>query len=194
MPDQVRFTETMTGWVGPGDDPVVGEAAGRASGGASFFTLTVVCTDVAAMVEDPDHRSPAFGCVALPAIHATPMAVTRGRLDLFVDAGPGRLEMRYGLDMVDVHGARWRLDGVKRVGRRRWFPTVLTDTTTLYVHVREVEGPRRLAGVLYMGPGAVLAQGSTFRGRGGFFGSRAILLFMRYYVASVVRCYMSRAM
>lgn len=189
MPDQVRFTETMTGWVGPAQDPLVGEAAGRAEGGCSFFTLTVITQDVGAMVADPDHRSPAFGCVVLPAVDAAPLAVVRGHLDLFVDTGPGRLEMRYGLDLLDARGARWRLDGVKRVARRRWFPTVLSDTTTLFVNVREEEGPRRFAGVLYMGPAAVLAQGSTFRGQGGLWGIGPILAFMRYYIGSVVRCY-----
>jgi hypothetical protein len=190
MPDRVRFTETMTGWIGPGDDPLVGEAAGRAAGARSFFTLTVITTDVGAMVTDPEHRSPAFGCAVFPSVFPAPMAVHQGHLDLFVDAGPGRLEMRYGLDLVDGAGHRWRLDGVKRVARRRWFPTVFTDTTTLFVHLRESEGPRRLAGVLYMGPGGVLAQGLTFRGQGRFWGIGAIVSFMRYYIGSVVKCYL----
>lgn len=191
MPGYLRFTETMAGWLSGqvGAPHEAAAVAGRAAGGEASFTLTVVTPDVDAMVADPDHRSPAFGLVECPALHPRPLRVTAGHLDLFADVAPGVLHMRYHLDLLDEDGVAATLTGFKEVVRRRWWPTVLADTTTLFV---DVVGPGRapLRGVLTMGPGGVLAQGLTFRGRGPGAGLGGIVRYLAYYVRRCVSVYL----
>ena len=187
------FTETMTGWFAPfsGQAYAVAEACGRASEVGGYFILTVV-SDVGAMVLDPDRRSPAFGCVVLPVVDADPLRVVDGQLDLFVDAGPRCVEMRYRLLLQTRAGEVWCLRGVKEVNRRCWFPTVLADTTTLFVDVFRGEAPvgdPAFRGILRMGPAAVAAQGLSFRGEGGPLGLGAIVRFARYYISRVAAIY-----
>ncbi len=180
----------MAGWLGPAADAshAVAAAAARASGQGASFTLTVVTPDVDAMVQDPRHRSPAFGLVECPTLEPGPIAVHEGALDLFVDSAPAALEMRYRLDLRGSLGQRYVLMGVKDVRRRHWFPTVLTDTTTLFVDIwdgSEPAGPPRLRGVFTMGTGGVLAQGLSFRG-----GPGAIARYLIYYVRRCMSIYL----
>lgn len=197
MPDQVRFTETMAGWVAarPNAPHENAAEAGRTDGTSAMFVLTVVTPDVDALVADPDHRSPVFGCVLLPTLHARPIAVERGHLDLFVDTRLGSrvLHMRYGLRLRDEDGHAWFLRGVKEVVRRRWWPTVFADTTTLFTDIYAGEAPEgapRLRGILTMGPGGVTAQGLSFRGEGGWLGLRGIARYLAYYVRRVAGVYL----
>jgi cholesterol oxidase len=196
LPDLVRFTEAMSGWVSPEVTATheAAAAAGRAAGTPATFILTVVTPDVDALVADPDHRAPAFGCVLFPALHPRPIAVERGHLDLFVDtdAGSRVLHMRYGLHLRDEAGNTWFLRGIKEVVRRSFLPTVLADTTTLFVDVRRggPDGAPAWRGVLTMGPGGVTAQGLSFRGAGGWFGMRGIVRYMAYYVRRVATVYL----
>jgi hypothetical protein len=190
MAAEVRFTETMSGWLSPLPKSTheAAAVAGRAAGGAARFTLHVVTPSVARMVEDADHRNPAFGVVECAALDPAPLAVVRGHLDLFADAAPGVLHMRYRLDLAAPNGARFVLRGIKEVVRRRWFPTAMFDTTTLFVDVfegEEMRGVPRLRGIFWMGPGGVLAQGLSFRGSVG-----AIVAYLRYYVARCARIYL----
>lgn len=196
MADHVRFTETMSGTISAGGALPHLEAAfaGRSTGTPLLFTLTVITPDVDAMVLDPDHRSPAFGVVLAPALHAAPLTVLHGHLDLFADAAPeGRvLHMRYGLQVAAPDGARWFLRGLKVVARRSWWPTVAVDTTTLFIDVWPGDTPQGTAswrGVLTMGPGGVLMQGLSFRGQGGWLGIRGIVRYLGYYARRVWRVY-----
>lgn len=193
MADLVRFTETMTGWLAATPDTPYPVAArrGRAEGRACSFVLTVVTPDVDAMIGDPRHRAPAFGCVLAPDLSPAPIAVEAGHLDLFAHASPdGRvLHMRYGLRLRDGAGRAWFLRGCKEVCRRRWFPTFLVDTTHLFVDLWEgpvPEGPPALRGVLVMGPVGFLGQVLSFRGAGAAFGLRGIVRYLGYYVRCVV--------
>lgn len=196
MPDHVRFTETMAGWLSPRADTPHEDAErdGRAAGSPGMFVLTVVTPDVDAFLADPDHRSPAFGCVFLPALHARPLAVDRGHLDLFVDTPLGSrvVHMRYGLWLRDEAGGRWYLRGIKEIVRRAWWPTVTADTTTLFVDVFPGDAPAgtpALRGILRMGVGGVTAQGLSFRGEGGWGGLRGVVRYLTYYVRRVVHVY-----
>jgi cholesterol oxidase len=198
MPDLVRFTETMRGHLAPGEpDFLAAERRGRSAGGEALFVLTVVTPDVDRMVDDPDHRSPAYGCLIAPALHAKPIRVEAGHLDLFADAAPdGRvLHMRYGLRLRDADGRPLFLAGFKEVCRRRWYPTFLADTTTLFTAVHEGEdatGPILRQGVLRMGPVGFFGQVATFRGEGGWWGARGILRYLAYYVRRVTRITLGR--
>ena len=198
MPDLVRFTETMSGWLSP-DLRVVHEAAakrGRADQTAATFILTVVTPDVDAMVADPNKRNHAYGCVLLPAISPRPLAVDSGYFDLFVPADDSHriFHMRYSLSLKAEDGSRYFLRGIKEVLRRSWFPTMPIDTTTLFTDVyrgTSEQGEHLLRGVLTMGPVAVTMQGISFRGAGGWFGLRGIYRFMKYYLGRCASAYLS---
>ncbi|MDP2312882.1 MAG: hypothetical protein Q8P41_08255 [Pseudomonadota bacterium] len=196
MPDHVRFTETMHGWLStqveaPHEDA---ERAGRAAATRGMFVLTVVTPDVDALVADPCHRSPAYGCVFLPALDTRPLRVEAGHLDLFVDTAAGSrvLHMRYGLRLLTEDGQRYYLRGIKEIVRRRPWPTMIADTTTLFTDIFRgdaAEGTPMLRGILRMGPGGVTAQGLSFRGEGGWLGLRGIVRYLAYYVGRVARVY-----
>ncbi len=199
MPDSTRFTETMTGWLGPLADTSAEnthEAAasrGRTQGTDALFTLTVLTADADGMVADPRHPNPAFGVVWIPSLHPEPMGVSAGVLELFVDISPGIVHMRYVLPLLAGDGTRYCLRGIKEVVRRRPWPTVLTDTTTLFVDIYAGEHARGRPvrrGILTMGPSEVTMQGLSFRGGGRWWGLRGIITFMRYYVRTVAAIYL----
>jgi cholesterol oxidase len=205
----VRFHETLRGAVAPASVAVVaGEhvvasdheahaARGRAAGHELIFMLTVVTGDVDAMLADPRHASPVTGFVLAPMLGPRPLRVEDGSLDLFADVdGAGRaLHMRYLLPLVDDHAAtgaprRWLLRGVKEVLRRRAWPTVTADTTTLFVDVWNVDGPGHrdtpvLRGVLHEGVIGVLAQLSSFRGDVG-----GLVRYLGFYFRALLRVYL----
>lgn len=210
MAGLVRFSETLRGYV---DDAVVDvlheehAASGRRRSrtGPSrevVFMLTVVTADVDAMVSDPRHRSPVFGCVLAPVLSPRPLRVERGTLDLFADVGagddgvgPGQLlHMRYVLPLVDdVDGRRFVMRGIKEVTRRRAWPTVASDTTTLFVDVwaqgrdDDDSRPPLLRGVLHEGVVGVVQQAFSFRGDA--FG---LVRFVAFYVRAVLRVVVGR--
>jgi len=193
--DSVRFTETMRGYLAPFDGQAHEQAyaAGKSAGTEAYFILTVVTTDVAEMTKDPNHRSPAYGCLVFPALSTQPLRVTDGHLDLFVDAAPDVVHMRYGLNLQAPGGHRYYLRGVKEIVRQRFVPSVLYDTTTLYVDVYPgdaAEGAPLHRGILRMGPGGVTAQGLSFRGEGPWLGFRAIARFAAYYIGRVQSIYL----
>jgi cholesterol oxidase len=201
MPDHVRFTETMHGWLSRRADlshedaERAGHDIAKTEATRGLFVLTVLCPDVDALVVDPNHRSPAFGLVLLPALSPRPLRVSAGHLDLFVDTELGArvLHMRYGLQLTAEDGARYFLRGIKEIVRRRWWPTVAIDTTTLFTDVfagDTADGAPLLRGILRMGPGGVTAQGLSFRGEGGWLGLRGIYRYMRYYVRRVAHVYL----
>lgn len=196
MADSVRFTETMSGWLSPRADASHEDAerAGREAGNAALFVLTVVTPDVDALVTDPNHRAPAFGCVIAPTLHPAPLRVADGQLDLFVDTELGSrvVHMRYGLALRSEDGRAWYLRGIKEVVRRAWWPTMPIDTTTLFVDVFEGDAPTgapALRGILRMGPGGVTAQGLSFRGGGAWLGLRGIVRYLAYYARRVLHVY-----
>lgn len=198
MPDLVRFTETMRGYLSPNLRATHEAAAkaGRAEGIEGTFILTVVTPDVDAMVASDNKRNHAYGCVLLPSVHPAPLTVDDGYFDLFVDAdSSGRIfHMRYSLSLRAVDGTRYFLRGIKEVLRRSWFPTMPIDTTTLFTDVyrgTNDSGEHLLRGVLTMGPIGVSMQGLSFRGSGGWWGLRGIYRFMRYYMGRVATAYLS---
>jgi cholesterol oxidase len=206
MAGLVRFSETLRGYVDAAnvDDSHERHAAsGRARPGKSHelvFMLTVVTDDIDAMIADPRHRSPVFGCVLAPVLSPRPLRVERGTLDLFADVGHdgdgaeagadvgGRvLHMRYVLPLVDDHaGRRFVLRGIKEVVRRRPWPTIAADTTTLFVDIWSRDGdddaaPPVWRGVLREGLVGVAQQAISFRGDPG-----GLLRFLTFYVRAVV--------
>lgn len=198
MPDLVRFTETMRGWLSA-DLRATHEVAaqtGRAQKTQGTFILTVVTPDVDAMVASETKRNHAYGCVLLPSVDPAPLTVDDGYFDLFVpaDSSGSIFHMRYSLSLRAVDGTRYYLRGIKEVLRRSWFPTMPIDTTTLFTDIyrgSDDSGEHLLRGVLTMGPVGVSMQGLSFRGSGGWFGLRGIYTFMRYYMGRVASAYLS---
>lgn len=193
--DSVRFTETMRGYLADFDGQTheVADAAGKAAGTEAYFILTVITPDVAAMIDDPEHRSPAYGCLVYPALCPEPLRVTTGHLDLFVDAAPHVAHMRYGLNLQTPSGERYFLHGVKEIVRQSFFPSTLRDTTTLFVDLYSGDAPVGTPvhrGILRMGPVGLTAQGLSFRGDGRWFGLRAIALLAAYYIGRVSTIYL----
>lgn len=210
MSGVVRFSETLRGFV---DDAAVDElheshaARGRARSHSGpsrevVFMLTVVTADVDAMIADPRHRSPVFGCVLAPSLSPHPLRVERGTLDLFADVGAvddaagALLHMRYLLPLVDdVDGRRFVLRGIKEVTRRRPWPTVAADTTTLFVDVWAADpargagddAPPLLRGVLREGVVGIVMQALSFRGDVG-----GLARFVGFYVRAVLRVVLGR--
>ena len=191
MADSVRFSETLAGRLGDPRLPL--EEAGRV-GADTRFLLTVVSPDIAALVADPNHRSPAWGCLLAEWLSPSPLTVSDGRLDFFVDGAPDRrvVFMRYRLDLRATDGARFVLLGQKELRRRRWFPTFPVDATTLRcaLHRDDDAGELVAHGVLVQGPVGVLAQGATFRGSGRWYGLRALIGFFRYYLGTLAGVYL----
>jgi cholesterol oxidase len=190
-PNAIRFSETLAGRLG---DPAQALEDAAKTGGDTRFLLTVVTPDVARLVADPDHRSPAWGCLLAPWLSPDPLAVVDGRLDLFVSAIPDRrvVQMRYRLDLRDTAGARFVLHGTKELRRRRWYPTAATDATTLRCTLHEGgdDGPLRAHGILRQGLVGVLAQGATLRASGAWWGLAALAGFFRYYLGTMAGVYL----
>jgi cholesterol oxidase len=186
MADTVRFTETLAGRLGSPELPLE-EAARR--GEDTRFVLTVVSPDVARLAADPDHRSPAWGCLLAEWLSPDPLSVTDGRLDLFVDTSGDRrvVEMRYRLALRATDGSTWVLFGLKELRRRWWFLTLPWDATTLRcrLHADGDDGPLRAHGVLRQGVVGVLAQGATFRASS----VRGWIGFFRYYLGTILGVY-----
>lgn len=191
MADTVRFTETLAGRLGAPELPLA-EAARQ--GHDTRFVLTVVTPDVARLAADPDHRSPAWGCVLAGWLSPDPLTVTDGRLDLFVDTSGDRrvVEMRYRLALRAVDGSAYVLLGTKELRRRWWLLTFPWDATTLRCRLLEGgdDGALRAHGVLRQGVVGVLAQGATFRASS----VRGWLGFYRYYLGTVLGVYLRPAL
>jgi hypothetical protein len=177
VPDSVRFSETL---------------AGELSGHDTRFLLTVVTPDIATLVADPRHRSPAWGCLIAPWLAPEPIGVVDGRLDLFVDTPDRRaVWMDYRLDLRTPDGGRFVLLGRKEL-RKRWsFATFPWDSTTLRCELREGsdDGPVRATGVLREGLVGLIGQAATLRASGRWYGLAALLGFFRYYLGTVWRVY-----
>lgn len=189
MPHSVRFSETLAGRLG---SPSLSLADATRQGDDTRFLLTVVSPPIPRLVQDPDHRSPAWGCLLADWLSPEPLAVDDGRLDLFVDTSGDRriVEMRYRLVLAAVDGARYVLIGTKELRRKLWFLTFPWDATTLtcQLHRGDDQGPLLAHGTLRQGIIGVLAQGATFRATS----VGAWLGFFRYYLGTVLGVYFRR--
>lgn len=175
----LRFTEEMKGFFAFNEgDYQRGFDAGKASGTAVMFHLTIGPSDTFAFVADPTHVCPAVGYVRSDALGGR-LSVTRGVFNLFVDAGvvdgePAR-HMRYRLWFTDSVGHPLTLTGFKDikhpVAALSRFGDVWGETTTLYTkilagHVEEGDddtAPLLGAGIIHILPLDFAHQLTTFR-------------------------------
>lgn len=175
----IRFTETLAGYLGEGDDHWSAWRAGRRAGRMARFTVTVRIPDLEALEADPEHVAPARGLVWVADVGRSS---TDGRIHLFCRRD-GQRRLLYHLPFSSG-GHLYTLRGEKRLGgprRGRW-----REMTTLYVDLLRVDaGSESLVarGVMTIGPWQVFLQTFSFRpeGRSGpaaFF--RDWLRFLRF--------------
>ena len=163
----VHFRDVMTGRIALGEtDPVSGARSDAAMPVALHAVIDI--DDLGAFITDPDHLDGLSGHVEWHRRGGW-LPVMNGRFGLFTPAAddPRLSYMIYGA-AVKIAGKDHWLNGRKhvRTGRpwRLW-----KETTTLYVTLHEGrsgDGPVVGAGVLSLGPSALLSLLRTFRATG----------------------------
>lgn len=173
--EALTYSETMRGFFAPGAaDPADGDERGRHDGNALDLYLDVDTAALDAFLHHPEHQAKVNGTVDCPLISGTPMQVTAGSFNLFVNdrdvwgvTVPGRKRMLYTLEFGDAQGTQFQLRGEKYVYEGRGF-TLLTDTTTCFVWISSFDkGSSRWlpfgAGILHVLLADFLKELTTFR-------------------------------
>ncbi|HEU4994437.1 MAG TPA: alpha/beta fold hydrolase [Gemmatimonadaceae bacterium] len=136
----VEFTETMRGFASTKvtDDYKKGREQGEADKSIFEFTVTVTAPNIDRLIADPEHEALLGGSVTFPALSSTPLRVVDGRFHLLVrDADrAGTRKMVYEMPLVADDGRHFYVDGFKTIHDDAG-PDLWSDTTTLYVTVRE---------------------------------------------------------
>lgn len=153
MSQGITFRETMTGpfALGPAD-PESGAAAGERDDTQLAMHAEVAIDDLAAFIDDPDHRGALTGTVDFPPL-GNGLPVHDGVFNLFRPAAePGLKLMVYEM-AFRAHEIDYYLAGEKRVSDDPGFD-LWSDTTTLYTTLHEGgtrDGPVKGAGILSLG-------------------------------------------
>ena len=162
----VRFTERMAGWAGPAaeGDPVRGAARGEADGSRLEFVLTVEVDDLRAMLADASHPGRLSGTVVAPVLSPRRLRVVEGSFRL---AQEDRTQvdtwlMRYEMRLVADDGREFTFDGTK-VLHDRFGVDLWSDTTTLYVTLRDAADEPIAGGIMRIAPGDFARQLTTLR-------------------------------
>lgn len=164
---ELRFTETMRGYVGLGEDDVRrGSELGRRDGTSMSMRLDLVTRDLEAFLRSRDRLLEVTGEISYPPLGERLRAA--GTVNQLIDVGGDRRHksMPYRLEFALPDGTSFVLSAVKDVVNDPGFD-VWRDTTTLMVHVAEEGGGTRAAGILHIGFLAFLRQFPSYRVRGG---------------------------
>lgn len=149
----ISFTETMRGFVSTSvlDDYRAARDQGEHDNSILEFTVTITSPNVDRLIADPAHEALLEGTVTAPALSKTPLRVDGGRFHLLVrdPSRPGARKMTYDMPLVAEDGRRYHLEGFKNVHDDAG-PTLWSDTTTLFVTVRDVDaqGPVLAKGII----------------------------------------------
>jgi cholesterol oxidase len=140
----IRFTERMAGPFSTEttDDYDAAAEDGKASGSSFEFTFTIVSDDLERLLEDEQHEARIVGTATCASLSAEPMTATNGRFNLFVrgDEGAASRAMRYAATLTTEEGRAYSFEGFKRAHDDPGLFDPWTDTTTLFVTVRDGEG------------------------------------------------------
>ncbi|MDQ1421660.1 MAG: hypothetical protein QOJ52_3622 [Acidimicrobiaceae bacterium] len=184
----LHFTEEMKGFFTFDETEYQrGFEAGRATGSAVMFHLTIGTDDTYAFIADPEHVTPVVGYVESDVLGGR-LAVERGVFNLFVDAGeingePAR-HMLYRLWFSDAVGHPLTLTGFKDIrhpaAALSQFKDVWGETTTLYTkilagHVEAADDYAAAvigAGIIHILPLDFARQLTTFRVKGAALSGR----------------------
>ncbi len=162
----IRFTERMAGWAGVSadGDPVTAAARGETDGSRIEFVLTIDIDDLPAMIEDAATPGRVSGTVVAPVLSPRRLRVVDGsfRLAQVDHTHVDTSHMLYSLGLVADDGRGFTFEGHK-VLHDRFGLDVWSDTTTLYVTIRDDAGEPVAAGVMRIAPGDFARQLSTMR-------------------------------
>ncbi|PZF74387.1 GMC family oxidoreductase N-terminal domain-containing protein [Taibaiella soli] len=136
----IQFTETMKGYFSTAEksDFEKGKDLGRSAGSLFDFTLTVTSNDVETMLKDPQHQATLAGIVKAPVLSQSPLTITNGIFNLFVNADteiPTKL-MNYRMNIHSEEGKDYYFYGFKQIRDDKGFD-LWKDTCTLYITVHE---------------------------------------------------------
>jgi hypothetical protein len=190
----IHFREVMTGRIAFGEtDPAAGFASDAAMPVALHGVIDI--DDLAAFNADPDHLGELSGHLEIHRRGGW-LPIMNGRFGLFTPAaGDPRLSyMLYGA-AAKIDGRDYWFNGRKHVrGGAPW--RMWKETTTLYMTVHEGrsdEGKIVAAGVLSLGPGALLSLLGTFRPtgcEGRLKRVRTALAFFGFFARQLARRYL----
>ena len=146
----LRFTETMRGFFSTKvlDDFAKGREQGQKDKSAFEFTLSVVSDDLEEMLTKPEHKARMVGTVTAPVLSAKPMTVSDGSFQLLVK-DPDRVNARlmvYNMTMTSEEGKTFVFEGFKVVKDDPAAFEIWSDTSTLYITVREGNAPNAVLG------------------------------------------------
>ncbi len=165
----IEFTERMSGFVSTtvaGDYAAAAQAA-EAAGQEFAFVLTIHAPDVRRFVAEPEHEAPMGGTVTAPGLSPTPLTVTDGTFNLFVDDADeaNTKNMRYRMRLTDEAGRAYWFEGFKTI-RSDGLLNLWPDTTTLYVTLHDgpdAQSPVMGKGILRISPADFRRQMTTMR-------------------------------
>jgi cholesterol oxidase len=163
-PPGLRFTERMAGAFSPGVEEGYehGYRLGLEEGSLLEFVATIEYEDVRDVVARASTPARITGTVLAPALSARRLTIADGTFVLLQE-DPDHVEtskMRYAMELLDERGRRFTLEGFKLIQDRAGFD-VWSDTTTLYVTVRDDAGDALGVGVMRLGVLDFLRQLTT---------------------------------
>lgn len=175
----LRFSESLSGYLGAGPDFWEAYRDGRARGTRARFWATVRIPDLELFLEDPEHRAAITGRLVVAGLAAVP--VDDGRIHMFCARGQEKRLLYY---LPFKRGEeRYLLRGEKRVYQARGLQA-WRQMTTLYTQlVWERDGqPEEVVstGILRISFGQVVLQALSFRPQGTVNPLRAVYDLVRF--------------
>ena len=186
----LSFTERMAGFIAPASpgstaestpDYAAAHAAGEAAGDAFAFVLTLAAEDLDALFADPARRMLLDGTIEAPGLSPAPLQVSEGSFHCLSE-DPEHLDttnMIYVMKLRADDGRCWHFRGVKYVHDDRG-PDLWSDTTTLFVELRDPSGALTHAGRLHIGVRDFAKQMTTMKVSGASSSSERLLALARF--------------
>jgi cholesterol oxidase len=129
-----------------------GYRLGLEEGSLLEFVATIEYEDLRVAIKDTSTPATITGTVIAPALSPRRLTVTGGRFVL-LQPDPDHVEtsnMRYRMELLDEWGNRFTLEGFKVIQDRAGFDA-WSDTTTLFVTVRDDQGKTLGVGIMRIG-------------------------------------------
>jgi cholesterol oxidase len=161
-PSGLRFSESLSGYLGRSDDHWAAYEAGRAANLHARFWITVRIPDLQAFIADPEHEASLKGRLTVAGMgHSLP--VEDGRILLFCLRGEGK-RLLYFLPF-EHSDRRFLLQGEKRLSRPKGLDAWRQMTTLFTDVLQQADDGETLLyrGVLRISLPRVLLQAVSFR-------------------------------